>query len=106
MSRRIVGDIYGEGLKHFPGKGKKLRSITVEGDKVVAYALGADDIAFTKADVKSLELISGGVLYKDAPGTGGKLAHMNVYRITFTNGDVGTMRLHVNLEVDVMMILR
>lgn len=81
-------------------------SITLEGGKVIAWIVRAEDIELNKDNVQSLELISSRIRITDLSSGGGKPYEVNIYRITMKNGAVGTLRLLTGTEHKILMLLK
>ena len=98
----FLGDIEGP----ITGLSNGKLSVSREGDKLVFWAEGAEDVIINKKDVQSLVLISANVTIKDISKDMGKNCQIDIYQLTLKNGQTGTLRLISTTAAKALEILK
>lgn len=98
----MSGDLEGPMTKLNKGR----LSVSLEKGKVIAWAVGQDDIELSKENVQSVDVIDNNVPIKDLSSGGGKPYSVNVYKIVMKDGKEGILRLLTGVAYKVLAVIK
>ena len=96
------GDLEGE----MTGLIKGRLSVSIEKGKVIAWAVGSDDIELSKENVMSIDLVDSDLTISDLSSGGGKVYRVNAYKIVMKDGKQGVLRILTGSAVRVLSLLK
>ena len=83
---------------------KGVRSLTVENNQVVLYAIGTEDIVLTKDKVASVELVTSNMQVSNFVQTG--ISIVNAYMVKMKDGSVGSIRILAGEAYKMLAVLQ